>query len=182
MNIKHIPNTLSALRMALSASLFLFLENRGVFFIIFILCGLSDLLDGMIARRTHSQSALGARLDSAGDMLFFLTVLACVVIWAGEEILLLLPYIAAIVVIRFINMAIAAIRFHKFAIIHTYANKAAGLLVFVSFGVYILTSSIIAFVLLCVVAALSALEETLILITSKELDLDRKSVFVKSKQ
>lgn len=182
MNIKHIPNALSVLRMALSLCLFLFLGSRVIFFIIFILCGLSDLLDGMIARKTNSQSALGARLDSFGDLLFFLTVLACVVIWAGQEMFLLLPYIAAIVIIRFINLGVAAIRFHKFAIIHTYANKATGLLVFISFGVYILTSSIIAFVPVCVIAALSALEETIILITSKELDLDRKSIFFKSKQ
>ncbi len=178
MNTKHIPNALSVLRMVLSLCLFLFLGSRTVFFIIFLLCGLTDLLDGIIARRTHSQSPLGARLDSFGDLLFFLTVLACVVMWAGEETLLLLPYIAAIVIVRFINMAIAAMRFHKFAIIHTYANKATGLLVFIAFGVYILTSSIFAFVPVCVAAALSALEETLILITSKELDLDRKSIFI----
>jgi CDP-diacylglycerol--glycerol-3-phosphate 3-phosphatidyltransferase len=182
MKVKYIPNALSILRMVLSLSLFLFLGSRAVFFIIFVLCGVSDLLDGIVARKTHSQSALGARLDSFGDMLFFLTVLICTVIWAGEEMLLLLPYIAAIVVIRFANLAIAAARFHRFAIIHTFANKATGLLVFVSFGVYILTGAIIAFIPVCAIAALSALEETLILLTSKELDLDRKSIFIKTQQ
>lgn len=177
MNVKHIPNMLSVLRMALSISLFLFLSNSTLFLIVFLLCGLTDLLDGIIARKTHSQSALGARLDSFGDMLLFLTVLVCTVIWAGEEMLLLLPYIAAIAAIRFINLAIAAARFHRFAVIHTYANKATGLIVFISLGVYILTNAIVAFVPVCVIAALSALEETLILSTSKELDLDRKSIF-----
>lgn len=178
MKVKYIPNTLSVLRIALSLSLFLFLDSRVIFFIIFMLCGASDLLDGMIARKTNSQSTLGARFDSIGDMLFFLTVLACTVIWAGEE-MLLLPYIAAIVVIRFANLAIGAARFHRFAIIHTYANKATGIAVFISFGFYILNRAIIAFIPICAVAALSALEETLILMTSKELDLDRKSIFVK---
>lgn len=170
---------LSVLRMALSLSLFLFLGSRAIYFTVFLLCGLTDLLDGIIARKTHSQSALGTRLDSFGDLLLYLTVLACTVIWAGVEILVLLPYIVAIVIIRFVNLAIAAVRFHRFSVIHTYANKATGLLVFISFGIYILTSAMLAFVPVCVIAALAALEETLILISSKELDLDRKSIFTK---
>jgi CDP-diacylglycerol--glycerol-3-phosphate 3-phosphatidyltransferase len=103
-------------------------------------------------------------------------------IWAWEGLLTLLPYIAAIVLIRFANLAIAGVRFHKFAVIHTYLNKATGLLVFVSFGVFILTAAIIAFIPVCVIAALSALEETLILLTAKELDLDRKSIFTGRKE
>lgn len=177
MKIRHVPNMLSVLRMALSLSLLLFLGNRLLFFIIFLLCGLSDLLDGMIARKTNSQSALGARLDSAGDILFFIVVLDCIAIWAGRQALALLPYVAAIVLLRFINLAIAGIRFRIFAAIHTYANKAAGILVFISFGVYVLTNAIWAFIPVCIVAGLSALEETLILLTSKELDLDSKSLF-----
>lgn len=182
MKVKNIPNILSVIRIVLSLSLMLFVGYRTVFFLIFILCGLSDLLDGIIARKTNSQSELGARLDSLGDLLFFMVVLVCVVIWAWEGLLTLLPYIAAITLIRFANLAIAAIRFRKFAGIHTYANKATGLLIFISFGVFILTGTIIAFIPVCAVAVISALEEMLILLTAKELDLDRKSIFVKDRR
>lgn len=179
MKIRHIPNILSVLRMALSLSLLLFLGNRLVFFIVFLICGLSDLLDGLIARKTNSQSALGARLDSAGDIIFFIVVLDCIAIWAGKQALALLPYVGAIVLLRFVNLAIAGIRFRTFAVIHTYANKTAGIFVFISFGAFVLTNAVWAFIPVCIVAGLSAIEETLILLTSKELDLDRKSLFTR---
>jgi CDP-diacylglycerol--glycerol-3-phosphate 3-phosphatidyltransferase len=171
---------LSVLRMALSLSLLLFLGNRILFFVVFVICGLTDVLDGAIARKTDSQSALGARLDSAGDFLFFIIVLDCIAIWAGNSALTLLPYVAAVVLLRFVNLGIVGIRFRVFAGVHTWGNKVSGILVFISFGVYILTDALWAFIPVCGVAGLSALEETLILLTSKTLDLDRKSIFIKA--
>lgn len=177
--IKHLPNILSVIRMALSLSLLLFLGNRWLFFAVFMICGLTDVLDGAIARKHNVQSALGARLDSAGDFLFFIIMLDCIAIWAGRSALYLLPYVAAVVLLRFLNLAVAGIKFRVFASVHTWGNKAAGILVFISFGVYILTDAVWAFIPVCTVAGLSAIEETVILVTSKTLDLDRKSIFTR---
>ncbi len=178
--MKHVPNILSVIRMALSLSLLLFLGDRTLFFIIYIICGITDVFDGAIARKTNTASALGARLDSAGDFLFFIVVLDCIAIWAGKSALPLLPYVGAVVLLRFVNLGISGIRFRVFASVHTFGNKAAGILVFLSFGVYILSDALWAFIPVCAVAGLSAIEETAILLTSKELDLDRKSIFIKT--
>jgi len=166
--------------MALSLCLLLFLGDRMLLFIVFVICALTDVLDGVIARHYNAQSALGARLDSAGDFLFFITALVCIAIWEGEQSLTLLPYAGVLALIRFVNLGISRIRFRVFASVHTWGNKAAGILVFISFGVYVLTGALWAFIPACAVAGLSAAEETLILLTSKKLDLDRKSIFIKN--
>lgn len=42
----------------------------GLFLDFYLLCGLSDVLDGAIARRTGTVSRLGERLDTIADIVF----------------------------------------------------------------------------------------------------------------
>lgn len=177
--MKYIANILTASRIVLSLLLPFFLNDRMIFFTIFILCGVTDVLDGFLARRLKTASALGARLDSAADLVFYIVMFVCMFIMAWGSLLEVLPYIIVIVLIRLLNMAICALKFRTFAILHTWGNKATGMLVFVSFGVYILVNAVVAFIPVCVIAALSALEEAVILIRTEKLDLNRKSLFIK---
>lgn len=177
--MKHIANILTSIRIVLSPMLLFLLNDRVAFFIVFLLCGATDILDGFFARRFNGASALGARLDSAADLVFYLVMLVCLFIWGGASLLVLAPYVLAIVFIRLINIAICAIKFRTFAILHTWGNKATGLLVFISYGAFILVNSAVTFIPACVAAAISALEETVILIKSDKLDPNRKSLFIK---
>ena len=36
----------------------------------YIYCGISDILDGFIARKTKNESEIGAKLDSVSDIIF----------------------------------------------------------------------------------------------------------------
>ena len=65
--MKRLPNLLTLLRMLGAAALIGLDVQRPAFWIIYALCGLSDMLDGHLARRLHAESALGGRLDSAAD-------------------------------------------------------------------------------------------------------------------
>ncbi len=99
------------------------------FYVVYGLCGLSDMLDGPIARRTGSAGAAGARLDTAADILFAAVSLgkllpalqlpAWVLIWAGT-----------IAAIRFLGAAAGFLQYRKLVSIHSALNKAAGLLLF----------------------------------------------------
>jgi phosphatidylglycerophosphate synthase len=180
--MKHAANILTGLRIALTLLIPAFLNDRIICVILFAAAGLTDVLDGIVARRTGTVSKLGARLDSIADIVMFGVMIACAVIWAGVRLWTLASYLIAVALIRFANLAIAAKRFRQFAVIHTWGNKLTGILIFVSFGVYILTDSLIALIPVIAVAALAALEETVILLTSRELDLDRKSIFIRHKE
>lgn len=178
--MRHAANIITGLRMVLSILILSVLKDRTAACVLFASAGLTDLLDGIIARRTGTVSRLGAKLDSAADMVMFGVMIACAVVWAGGALWTLVPWLAAVTAVRVANLIIAALRFRTFAGIHTWGNKLTGLLIFVSFGVYILTDSLNALIPAIVVAGLTALEEMLILLTSKELQLDRKSLFIKA--
>ena len=65
--MKQIPNILSAVRIALSFLLLALTKDTALFLIVYLIIGISDILDGWLARSLHVQSELGAHLDSIGD-------------------------------------------------------------------------------------------------------------------
>ena len=69
-SVKRIPNIISALRILGAASLLLFNLQGTAFWVFYGLCGLSDMLDGYLARKLHAESKTGAVLDSVADICF----------------------------------------------------------------------------------------------------------------
>jgi cardiolipin synthase (CMP-forming) len=67
--ILNVPNTLTLLRLLL-IPVFLFASFRGMFLtalILFVTAALTDIFDGLIARRLNQRSRIGAILDPAAD-------------------------------------------------------------------------------------------------------------------
>lgn len=145
--MKFVPNYISLGKIIL-AMLLLFLKPLSLIFLVtYVLCGVTDLIDGPIARMTNTTSSLGAKLDSAAD-----TIL----------------------------IGIALRRFKTYASIHTYGNKLTGLLLF-STPLWLLhIDHTIWNVFVCIIATISAVEEFIIQITSRELQLDRKGLLIKN--
>ncbi len=97
------------------------------FFLIYTLCGISDVLDGWVARKTDSITDLGSKLDSIADLFFYFVMIVKVlpILWK------LLPawfwyVLGGVVVLRIASYTTAAIKFHRFASLHTKMNKVCG--------------------------------------------------------
>lgn len=176
--IKHIPNIITVSRIVFSVSLLLMEPLSFSFFIIYFLCGISDIFDGYIARRTKNTSQFGAVFDSVADAVF-IGVLLIIFIPMLPWPLWLLFWIGIITLIRFISLAVGFVKYHAFAFLHTYSNKLTGLLLFSFLFLYNILGLTLPAVVLCVAATLSAIEELAINITSKELSHDIKSIFKK---
>ena len=123
----NLPNSITAARMAGTAALLLVRPLTPGFYILYTLTGLTDVLDGWIARRTGTASDFGARLDSIADLLFYGILLFRLfpVLWR------LLPRkiwyaVGAVLLIRLTAYAIAAVKYHRFASLHTWLNKLTG--------------------------------------------------------
>ena len=67
---KHIANIITTSRIFSSICLLLCPVFSISFYIIYIYCGITDMADGAIARRTKSDSELGAILDTVADSIF----------------------------------------------------------------------------------------------------------------
>ena len=154
--VKHIPNIITSIRFLGAVCLF-FCNPAGVaFWVIYGLCGLSDMMDGYLARRLHAESKTGAFLDSVADICF----IACCAIplipvlhiptwlwgWAG-----------VIVVIKLVNQVLALIVCKGFRFPHTTANKLTGLLLFLS--VTTVFWSIVPIAVVAGVATFAAIQE-----------------------
>jgi cardiolipin synthase len=75
LTVLNLPNTLTLLRLvAIPAFLILLGENRHLEALaVFVLAGVTDALDGAIARLMHTKTTLGAYLDPAADKLLLLS-------------------------------------------------------------------------------------------------------------
>jgi CDP-diacylglycerol--glycerol-3-phosphate 3-phosphatidyltransferase len=99
------------------------------FYGLYQFCGLTDMADGTIARKTGAASAFGARLDTMADFLF-----------AAVSFGKLLPVIqvpvwiwgwaAAIAAVKLFNLARGFRRRKQLPSLHTVMNKATGLFLF----------------------------------------------------
>ena len=68
--VASIPNIISALRILGAICLLLFHPGSVAFWVVYGLCGISDMLDGYLARKLHAESRTGAVLDSVADICF----------------------------------------------------------------------------------------------------------------
>ena len=129
--MKHLPNVISILRIAGSISL-LFCDVKGwPFWVLYALCGISDMVDGWMARKLHAESKAGAVLDSVADICF----VACCAIRLIPVVQIptwLWIWAASIVTVKFINQVSALIVYRHLIFPHTMANKLTGLLLFLT--------------------------------------------------
>lgn len=175
MKSKYIANYISSIRIILSIVL-LFLDFYSLsFLLIYLSCGLSDVLDGYVARKMKIESNFGARLDSIADIMMF-GVLLFFLIPKIIIFKLIIIWILAIALIRFISLIINYGKYHSFSMIHTYGNKITGLVLFSVPVLIHLIPLFIVCVLVCLVASLFAIEELIISISSRQLDLNKKSI------
>ena len=134
----NIPNSLSLFRIIAAPFLLLtgWFEMPTLFFMLFGMMLLSDVLDGIIARMLDQTSERGARLDSYGDILTYLsTPLAAWWLWPDlleEE----LYYIIAAIIIYILPAVFALLKFGKLASYHTWITKISAVLM--SIGVVVL--------------------------------------------
>ena len=159
-----------------SPALLLFTPFSNSFLLLYALLGVSDVLDGFLARRWGVSGKLGARLDSVADFLLFGILVYLLVrnyhfpVWA-------LFWVGSIAILRFSALAVCFARFHKLAFLHTYANKATGFLLVLSPFLLPILGLNASVIIVCVAASISALEELILQLSQHELNLDVASIF-----
>lgn len=175
---RYIPNATTVLRAFCALTLLLFRPLSFWFLLLYAIAGLTDLLDGFLARRFHVESSFGAQLDSAADFLLCAVLLFVFLPYYHWPLWIIL-WIAGIGLVRVAAALICFVRFRTLAFLHTYSNKATGILLFLFPFLLWLFGLNATSILLCSLASASALEELLLQLTSKSLNLNRPSLFCK---
>ena len=131
MNAKAgLANLITGTRILCSAALLFCPAFSPSFIVLYLVSGLTDMVDGAVARKTGTVSAFGAKLDTAADF-----VLVAVCLWK------LLPelsvplwlwlWIGGIALIKMINIISGYVIQQKHVALHTIMNKVTGILLFV---------------------------------------------------
>ena len=126
-----VPNIITSLRI-IGAVVLLFLEIRTwPFYIIYGVCGVSDAVDGFIARRMHATSSFGRKLDSISDLVFYAAMAYKMLMPLIETLHPVVSYtVLGLLIIRLGVYLISAFRFKIFLSSHSLLNKGTGLIVF----------------------------------------------------
>lgn len=176
----NMADTVTSVRMA-SSLLLLFLPYHSAGFLtVYTLAGLTDVLDGWLARKTGTASDFGARLDSIADLLFYGILLFRLfpVLWR------LLPgeiwyAVGAVLLIRLMAYGIAAVKYHRFASLHTWLNKLTGGAIFLLPYVISWPGGIAYSWGVCLVAFAASAEELAIHLFRNGYDSGRKTILGK---
>ena len=127
--MKYIANIVTICRILGSGLLLFFPAFSVEFYIIYIICGISDMIDGTIARKTNSTSEYGSKIDTVADFTFVMASLIKVLpainipgwlwIWGS-----------AIAIIKIGNIIWGYASQKQLISPHTVMNKIAGLFLF----------------------------------------------------
>ena len=173
----NIPNLISFSRIIISFVLLTVMDSTPIFLSLFLIAGISDVADGYIARRFNWVTAAGAKLDSIADIVFHLVIFIILYIkyrWVLEENAL---FFFVVLGIKLLSVIVSRIKFRKIVFLHTFANKATGLIVFFAVPIIMVTMNNSFIPVLLGIAVIAALEELIIIITEDKIDLNRKSLF-----
>ena len=175
--IKNGANIITSTRIIFAIAMVLVIPFSVPFWIFYILGGLSDFLDGFVARKGKQQSKAGAKFDSIADMVFAIAI-AIIVIKNIHISAWIWICIVVITLLRGVAYGIVLYKYRTFASLHTFLNKVSGVLIFIFPLLYVLLGFNISGIIIFIAAFLSSLEEVLIILKSKDLNRDCKGIFM----
>ena len=155
---KQLANIITGFRILCSIVL-IFLPAFSVqFYIAYLVCGLSDIADGAVARRTNSISSFGSKLDTAADIIFVAAAMAKLLPRLHLPMWLWI-WIAVIALIKLANIAFGLVLRMGLVSVHSVMNKVTRLLLFL----FPLTLSLVELkyssAVVCSAATFAALQE-----------------------
>lgn len=128
------------------------------FYTLYLMAGLSDMLDGFIARKTGTETEKGAKLDSIADLVFLAVCLFKLLpvmiipmwiwIWVG-----------AIAAVRIGNLIVGTIRRKRLIMLHIWENKLTGCLLFLLPFILLFMDLTVPAILVCAAASVAAVRE-----------------------
>ena len=124
-----MANLITGIRIACSIALLFCPVFSPAFYILYIIAGASDMIDGTVARKTGTVSEFGSRLDTAAD---FRLVVVCLIklLPVLHAPTWLIIWMIVIAVIRAINLLSGYVLRAEIVVLHTVMNKVTGVLLF----------------------------------------------------
>ena len=126
------------------------------------------MVDGTIARKTHTDSEFGAKLDSVADFIF--VVISLVKLLPVIHIpRWLWIWILVIAIIKIINVISGFICKRRLMVEHTIMNKVTGFMLFILPLTFVFIELKYSAVVVCTIATFAAIQEGHLIRTGREI-------------
>ncbi|MBO4610430.1 MAG: DUF4298 domain-containing protein [Lachnospiraceae bacterium] len=159
---KQLANIITGLRIVCSLLILVFPAFSVWYYSLYITGGVTDVLDGAVARGLKTESDFGDKFDTIADITFsmavFLKLVDLIIVpnWT-------LIWICVIILIKFSSIIVSLTAIHRFISIHSVLNKITGFYVyFMMFTLGIDIPWKIKYVLIiaaCIISTLAAVHE-----------------------
>ena len=153
-----IANTVTCCRILLSILMLFCPAFSGSFYACYIIAGITDMIDGTVARKLGTSSQFGEKLDTVADFIFAAAALfkllpvmkisMTIWIWTG-----------LIAVIKLINIISGFVVQKRFVTVHSLANKITGAVLFVLPLTLSLIDVSYSAIFVCLAATFAAIQE-----------------------
>ena len=153
-----MANIITGIRIVLSVALLFCPALSPIFYVLYLAAGLSDMIDGAVARETGTVSEFGSRLDTIADIVFTSVCLMKLLPVLHVPIWLCI-WIAIIAFIKLANIAIGYITQKQFISVHFMANKVTGGLLFILPLTFEFIDLRLSGAVVCVAATAAAIQE-----------------------
>lgn len=158
-----MANILTAIRIICALLILIFPAFSTRFYFFYLLGGITDAVDGTVARKLGKATAWGAKFDTIADIFFVLAVLIKIAVSVVVPSWLLI-WISIIMIIKVVNIIFGFIRYHRFATVHSVWNKVCGIIVFVSplfiGSEYAWQAKALVVIFACIIANIAAIQES----------------------
>lgn len=157
--VRYLANIITVSRMICSVILFTVNPFSIKFFIIYTYCGISDMLDGTIARKTETSTELGSILDGLADLLFIVVFMIKILPLLNISELYW-KWIKVIIFIKAINLIVGYMYYKKLIFFHSIANKVTGFMLFLLPFFMLKIGTNYLETIICLLATFSAIQES----------------------
>lgn len=162
-----MANIITSIRILCSIALLFCQSLSPMFYLLYLVAGFTDMIDGTVARKTNTVSEIGSKLDTVADFIFVVVCLIKLIPIMDIPVWLYI-WICIIALIKIINVVFGYVVQNKFVSVHTVMNKVARALLFI----LPLTLSILdlkySSIVVCIVATFAAIQEGHYIRTGRE--------------
>lgn len=157
-----MANVITGARMLISLIMLLCPANDPVFYVLYVLAGFTDMIDGTVARKTNTASEFGSRLDTAADFVF---VAVCLIKLIPVMYIPVWIYVwtGMIAVIKLVNLVIGFVAKKQLVAEHTIMNKITGGMLFALPLACMMVDIKYYAPIVCLIAMFAAIEENYII-------------------
>lgn len=164
--MKNIANIITGSRIIFSIAILFIPPLSPIFYVLYVAAGITDLIDGTVARKTNSAGAFGAKLDTIADFIFVAVCLFKLLPVLDIPVWLWI-WIAVIALIKIINIISGAIKLKRMIALHTVMNKITGALCFILPFTLPFINLKYSAIVVCAAATFAAIQEGYFIITER---------------